>query len=90
VGAGARWGGGGPYNRWAVEAGVTEKGSGVAARASYMVVDGRKVAAEWDPEADALRWRPLKRPASGAHKYDVIVEDRAGNQSVRSGTFVLD
>jgi len=55
-----------------------------------MVVDGKKVAAEWDPEADVLRWRPLKPPAPGTHRYDVIVEDRAGNATVRSGTFVLD
>jgi hypothetical protein len=80
----------GAYNRWAVEAGIAEKGSGVNARASYFVVDGAKVAAEWDPEADVLRWRPLKRPAAGTHKYDVIAEDRAGNASIRSGTFVLD
>jgi hypothetical protein len=80
----------GPYNRWAIEAAITEKGSGVNARASYIVVDGKKVAAEWDPEADVLRWRPLARPAKGAHKYDVVVEDRAGNASIRSGTFVLD
>jgi hypothetical protein len=80
----------GPYNRWAIEAAITEKGSGMNGRASYMVVDGKKVAAEWDPEADVLRWRPLAPPTKGAHKYDVVVEDRAGNQSVRSGTFVLD
>jgi hypothetical protein len=80
----------GPYNRWGIEAGITEQGSGLNARACYFVVDGKKVAVEWDPEADALRWRPLKRPASGTHKYDVIAEDRAGNQSIRSGTFVLD
>jgi len=80
----------GAYSRWAVEAGIVEKGSGMNARASYMVVDGKKVAAEWDPEADVLRWRPLKPPAPGTHRYDVIVEDRAGNATVRSGTFVLD
>ncbi|TMQ71610.1 MAG: M23 family metallopeptidase [Candidatus Eisenbacteria bacterium] len=80
----------GPYNRWAVEAKLIEHGSGVDGRKCYLVVDGKKVAAEWDPEAVVLRWRPLKRPASGTHKYDVIAEDHAGNQSVRSGTFVLD
>ena len=80
----------GPYSRWAVEAGIVEKGSGMNGRASYMVVDGKRVAAEWDPEADVLRWRPLQKPAAGTHKYDVIAEDRAGNATVRSGTFVLD
>jgi len=80
----------GAYSRWAVEAGVVEKGSGVNARACYFIVEGKKVAAEWDPEADVLRWRPLKKPAAGTYKYDVIAEDRAGNASIRSGTFALD
>lgn len=80
----------GPYNRWAVEAKLTEKGSGVDSRKCYFVVDGKKVAAEWDPEAEVLRWRPLAPPSKGTHRYDVIAEDHAGNQSIRSGTFVLD
>jgi hypothetical protein len=80
----------GPYSRWALEAGIVEKASGVDARASYMVVDGKRVAAEWDPEADVLRWRPLARPKAGSHRYDVVAADRAGNLSIRSGTFVLD
>ena len=80
----------GPYNRWGVEATIVERGSGVDARASYFVVDGKKVAAEWDPEAQVLRWRPLAPPKPGGHRYDVVAADRAGNLSVRSGTFVLD
>jgi hypothetical protein len=80
----------GPYNRWAVEATLVEHGSGIDSRACYFVVDGKKVAAEWDPEADALRWRPLAPPKAGTHKYDVVAGDRAGNVGVRSGTFVLD
>jgi hypothetical protein len=80
----------GPYNRWAIEAKLIEHGSGIDSRACYFVVDGSKVAAEWDPEADVLRWRPLAVPKSGAHKYDVVAGDRAGNTAIRSGTFMLD
>jgi hypothetical protein len=80
----------GPYNRWAVEATLVEHGSGIDSRACYFVVDGKKVAAEWDPEADALRWRPLAAPKAGTHKYDVVAGDRAGNTAIRSGTFVLN
>ena len=80
----------GPYNRWAVEASLEEHGSGVNARESYFAVDGKRVAVEWDPEADVLRWRPLEPPPSGTHRYDVVAADRAGNISVRSGTFMLD
>ena len=77
------------YPRWAIEAAVTEGGSGVDARGSYFIVDGKRVAAEWDSEADVLRWRPQKRPARGAHAYSVVATDRAGNSRVRSGTFTI-
>jgi hypothetical protein len=80
----------GHYNRWAVEATLVEHGSGIDSRACFFVVDGSKVAAEWDPEADMLRWRPLAVPKAGTHKYDVVAADRAGNTAIRSGTFVLD
>jgi hypothetical protein len=80
----------GPYNRWGVEAALVERGSGIDSRACYFVVDGKKVAAEWDPEAGVLRWRPLAAPKAGTHKYDVVAGDHAGNTAIRSGTFVLD
>jgi hypothetical protein len=80
----------GPYNRWGVEAALVERGSGIDSRACYFVVDGKKVAAEWDPEAGVLRWRPLAAPKAGTHKVDVVAGDHAGNTAIRSGTFVLD
>ncbi len=80
----------GPYPRWALEARLAEKGSGVLARESYFVVDGRRVPSEWDAVAETLRWRPLRTPASGRHEYEVVATDRAGNQRRRRGSFVLD
>ncbi len=77
------------YPRWAIEAALAEGGSGVDARGSYFIVDGKRVAAEWDSEAGVLRWRPLKRPPSGTHQYSVVATDRAGNSRVRSGTFAI-
>ena len=79
-----------PYPRWQVEAAIVENGSGLDGRASYFTVDGVRVPVEWDSEGDVLRWRPLHRPAKGSHRLSVIATDRAGNQRIRSGTFVLD
>jgi hypothetical protein len=80
----------GPYSRWALETRVTEQGSGVDARASYFFVDGRRVPTEWDPENGMLRWRPLRRPKRGTHRFEVVAGDRAGNLGRSAGSFVLD
>lgn len=80
----------GAYPTWALEARIVEQGSGVAARASYFLVDGRRVPSEWDAVAETLRWRPLRAPASGQHEFEIVVADRAGNSRRRHGSFVLD
>jgi len=78
------------YNRWAIEARITEQGSGLDARASYLIVDGKRMATEWDSEARVLRWRPRRVPAAGRHRVTVVAVDRAGNQTRTPGSFVLD
>jgi hypothetical protein len=80
---------GGPYSRWALETRVREEGSGVDPRASWVEVDGRRMAAEWDGEQEVLRWRPLHAPRPGPHRYTVVVHDRAGNERRAAGRFVL-
>jgi hypothetical protein len=80
----------GPYNRWALEARITEDGSGLDGRASGFIVDGKRVPSEWDAEERVLRWRPLTPPRAGRHRYEVAVQDRAGNAARAGGTFVLD
>jgi hypothetical protein len=79
----------GPYSRWAVEASVVEKGSGVDARASWIEVDGVRVPTEWDPEAGRLRWRPAKPPGRGTHAVLIVAADRAGNTTRTQGQFRL-
>jgi hypothetical protein len=79
-----------PYSRWALEARLEERGSGVEARETYFEIDGRRVPSEWDGEARTLRWRPRVPPARGQHRYLVIARDRCGNVARRGGTFVLD
>jgi len=76
-----------PYSRWAVEAKVTEDGSGIDTRASWFEVDGRRVPTEWDPEAGRLRWRPAQPPKRGKHAVVIIATDRSGNQTRTRGSF---
>lgn len=80
----------GDGTRWALEARITEDGSGVEARGSTFIVDGRRVPSEWDAVEGTLRWRPLRRPASGRHELEIVVADRAGNVRRRHADFVLD
>jgi hypothetical protein len=79
-----------PYSTWALEAHVSETGSGVNARDSYLAVDGRRVPTEWDPEAGVLRWRPVAPPARGSHRVLVVATDRAGLVARTRGGFVVD
>ena len=44
-------------------------------------VDGRRVPAEYDPEADRLTWRPRTSLAAGAHVINVDAVDALGNRS---------
>jgi hypothetical protein len=80
----------GAYSRWTLRARVRDAGSGVEARESAFRVDGVRVPSEYDPEDGELRWRPLAPPPAGRHRYEVTVTDRAGQRTVRRGSFVLD
>lgn len=77
------------YSRWALTASVTEAGSGVVGALSGMRVDGRAVPVEWDPEANALRWRPRVPPEPGPHDIEVTAVDHAGNRGTVKRTITL-
>jgi hypothetical protein len=79
----------GAYPTWRLAARVGDAASGVHGRRSAFTVDGVRVPTEWDAEEKVLRWRPLTPPAPGTHRYRLEVTDRAGNHTVRSGTFVI-
>jgi hypothetical protein len=68
---------------------VTDATSGIAGRRCRILIDGKAVPAEWDAEDKLLRWRPLAMPVKGRHEVTVEAEDRVGNRTVRSGTFVI-
>jgi len=80
---------GGPYSTWALTSRVKDEMSGVAGDSSGFEVDGKRVPTEWDAEEHVLRWRPRVPPAAGTHRYRLSVLDNAGNQTVRTGSFVL-
>jgi hypothetical protein len=80
----------GPYSSWALQARLSDAGSGIDARASWFEVDGRRVPSEWDSEARILRWRPVHAPAKGSHRFTVVAADRAGNQRRDGGRFAME
>ena len=80
---------GGAYSTWSLTARVLDRASGVSGSSSGFTVDGTRVPTEWDAEAGLLRWRPLAAPSAGRHEYSVEAVDRAGNRTVRTGTFVI-
>ena len=79
-----------PYSHWALEAKLEDPGSDIDPRASHFVVGGRRVPSEWDGSVGILRWRPLRRPAPGRHRYQVIAVDRTGNVTRQHAAFVID
>jgi hypothetical protein len=79
----------GPYSRWALEARLTDEGSGVDAGASRFEVDGHPVPSEWDGEERMLRWRPPRAPGPGAYRFEVVAVDRAGNARRARGRFQM-
>ena len=78
-----------PYSRWALEASIVDRGSGLDVRGTHFIVDGRQVPSEYDVDMSLLRWRPNPRPAPGRHTYEVVATDRAGNVSRATGGFVI-
>ncbi len=61
--------------------GLTDRGSGLVAAEQRMLLDGRRVPAEYDPDADRLVWRPRVPLAAGAHEVVVEAVDALGNRA---------
>ncbi len=61
--------------------GLTDRGAGLVAAEQRMLVDGRRVPAEYDPDADRLTWRPRAPLAVGAHEVVVQAVDALGNRA---------
>jgi murein DD-endopeptidase MepM/ murein hydrolase activator NlpD len=77
------------YPQWTLTSRLVDDGAGVAALETWFIVDGVRRPAEWDAVRNELRWRPMRAPARGTHRYEVVATDRAGNVARRAGTFVV-
>jgi len=62
---------------------IADSGAGLAPGDQSIFLDGRRVPAEYDPEAGRLTWRPRARPASGTHALRIEAVDRLGNRATR-------
>ncbi len=65
----------------ALSFGLTDRGAGLVAAEQRMLVDGRRVPAEYDPDADRLTWRPRAPLAAGDHLIIVEAVDALGNRA---------
>jgi len=52
-----------------------------------LLLDGRKVIAEYDPEDEALRYQVKRALSPGRHEFECRVSDRCGNRSRKSANF---
>lgn len=72
-----------------LSASVREAGSGVTAAGLSIVLDGRRVVAEYDPEAGTLTAH-LRGPLSpGAHEVRFEASDRLGNRAAKQVRFTV-
>jgi hypothetical protein len=69
---------------------ITDRGAGLAPADQSIYVDGRRVPAEYDPEASRLNWYPRAWPAAGRHDVRIEAVDRLGNRSVRVVALAVD
>ncbi|MBN1464364.1 M23 family metallopeptidase [candidate division KSB1 bacterium] len=65
--------------------------SGIAGEASRLLrLDGKKVIAEYDPEAMAIFYTPEDSLAKGEHRVEIILQDRCGNSARKMNKFFID
>ena len=71
-----------------LKAGIKDEGSGLAGEQRvFMLLDRRRVPAEYDPEGDLLRYRPKEDLDPGRHTLVISAEDKNGNAARFEGTF---
>jgi hypothetical protein len=65
--------------------------SGIAGESNRLLkLDGKKVIAEYDPEALALVYTPDEPLSRGEHTMELFLKDRSGNVTRRVNTFYID
>ena len=65
--------------------------SGIAGESNRILkLDGKKVIAEYDPEALVLFYKPEEPLAKGEHTVEIVLKDRSGNAAQQQHTFYID
>ena len=68
-----------------------DKLSGISGENNRLLkLDGKKVIAEYDPEALVIFYTPEEPLAKGEHTVEIIVTDRSGNTAQRKHIFYVD
>jgi hypothetical protein len=74
----------------AFAAALRDGGAGLSASDQSVLLDGRRVPAEYDPESGRLTWRPRARIAAGHHELRFEAVDRLGNRSGKAAPLEVE
>jgi hypothetical protein len=68
---------------------IREEGSGIRADELEILLDGKRIPAEWNPWSRSIRAAVPGAIAPGDHRWEVRATDEAGNEARRSAEFTL-
>jgi hypothetical protein len=69
---------------------VSDQGAGLGSEEDIiMALDGRRLISEYDPDASQVFYQVKNNLALGAHRLEVRVKDRSGNQTVAAAQFTI-
>jgi hypothetical protein len=69
---------------------VRDSGSGIGSEKDViLMLDGKRLISRYDPPIEAVIYQPGEPLTLGEHLLEVIVRDRAGNQSHATSRFTV-
>jgi hypothetical protein len=68
---------------------VVDEGKGIDDEATRFVLDGQRLIAEYDPEANVITAKPKAALARGVHTLEVTIRDEAGHETSRTSEFTV-
>jgi hypothetical protein len=72
-----------------LQAKVSDVGSQFEAEDVQVLLDGRRVIAEYDPERELIFYGVKGSLGIGSHRFAVVATDRAGNTTKSESTFYV-
>ena len=71
-------------------AAIGDRGSGIRREEDILMhLDGKRLIAEYDPDAGRVKARPRQPLSAGIHKLEVVVTDACGNRGRATRTFTV-